>query len=529
MPGDDYTRDPNDLDRQVLSFGGSSFFGYEKIVRQRDRITLEGDDVPPLYVGMQVELEGNSRGYVPGGFAPGDKVEISDFRFPFEDGASDHIIRVSNKENDGWVKPSNIVKQRQPPRDDDADFLAADAANYARPPDAAAPEPEHLELLKQGAKCWNLWRERNPNIIPRLSGQDLRGIDLREVNLSRADLSSIEGYGIDLYRANLQSANLRRAFLQSASLHQANLAGADLSDASLSSGNLMGARLQKATLRGTTCLNCDFHSANLNRADLTAANLNYAHLFDANLSGATLIDTFLMATLLIRVNLKQAELRGCNVHGAAVWKIQMDANTTQTSLIVSDLNDPTLITDNLEIAQLIHLLTNASAIGKVINSMTGRAVLLLGRFTKERMEVLTAISDHLRQLGDLPIIFNFDKPVDRSVTETVRILAGLSKFIIADLTDPKSSPYESHITVPDMAVPFLPIILSGQKEFSMFEDLYDYPWLLDGFEYRNKDHLIENLDALRAEAQVKREDIQLRRNKRKAASFRTELPGLRAG
>ena len=188
---------------------------------------------------------------------------------------------------------------------------------------------------------------------------------------------------------------------------------------------------------------------------VTGSLLAYQWRFNgANLSGATLIDTYLMATLLIRVNLKRAELQGCNVHGAAVWKIQTDANTRQTNLIVSDLNDPTLITDNLEIAQLIHLLTNASAIGKVINSMTGRAVLLLGRFTKERMEVLTAISDRLRQLGDLPIIFNFDKPVDRSVTETVRILAGLSKFIIADLTDPKSSPYESNITVPDMAVPY---------------------------------------------------------------------------
>src|SRR5919106_2032577 len=57
--------------RKEFSFGGSSFFGYNKIVKQGDRVTLEGEDVPRLYQGMMVELRGDSRGYVPGGFRPG--------------------------------------------------------------------------------------------------------------------------------------------------------------------------------------------------------------------------------------------------------------------------------------------------------------------------------------------------------------------------------------------------------------------------------------------------------------------------
>jgi hypothetical protein len=67
--------------------------------------------------------------------------------------------------------------------------------------------------------------------------------------------------------------------------------------------------------------------------------------------------------------------------------------------------------------------------------MTGGAILPLGRFVPERMSVLSAIAGRLRQLGDLPIIFNFDKPVYPNTTEMLRILAGLSKVIIADLTD----------------------------------------------------------------------------------------------
>jgi hypothetical protein len=158
----------------------------------------------------------------------------------------------------------------------------------------------------------------------------------------------------------------------------------------------------------------------------------------------------------------------------------------------------------------------------VIDSMTGKAVLLLGRFTPERMPVLSAIADRLRRLGDLPITFNFDKPADRNITETLRILAGLSKFIIADLTDPKSTPYESHVAVPDMAIPFVPIIQQGQDEFSMFDDLHDYDWVLEGFAYRDTDHLLENLELLRDEALLKREKIRVRRNTPRKA-FRTDL------
>jgi hypothetical protein len=42
----------------------------------------------------------------------------------------------------------------------------------------------------------------------------------------------------------------------------------------------------------------------------------------------------------------------------------------------------------------------------------------------------------------LPIVFNFDKPETKDFTETVRLLAGLVKFVIADLSSPKSVPYE---------------------------------------------------------------------------------------
>ena len=69
-------------------------------------------------------------------------------------------------------------------------------------------------------------------------------------------------------------------------------------------------------------------------------------------------------------------------------------------------------------------------------------------------------------------MFNFDRPETKDFTETVRLLAGLSKFVIADITNPKSWPLELQATIPEIMVPFQPIIEQGEKPFAMLQDLW---------------------------------------------------------
>jgi hypothetical protein len=70
----------------------------------------------------------------------------------------------------------------------------------------------------------------------------------------------------------------------------------------------------------------------------------------------------------------------------------------------------------------------------------------------------------------------------------------LSRFIIADLTDPSSIPLELGTVVPTTPVPVRPIILSGQKEFSMFGDLRQrYDWVLATHCYDSPEKLIADL------------------------------------
>ena len=66
-------------------------------------------------------------------------------------------------------------------------------------------------------------------------------------------------------------------------------------------------------------------------------------------------------------------------------------------------------------------------------------MLLLGRFTDGRIAILERLRDELRKRDFLPFVFNFDKPETKDFTETVRLLAGMSRFVIADITNPRSA------------------------------------------------------------------------------------------
>ena len=98
----------------------------------------------------------------------------------------------------------------------------------------------------------------------------------------------------------------------------------------------------------------------------------------------------------------------------------------------------------------------------MIGAAAGRLVLLLGRFTGPHREMLDRVSySTLADRQYIPMVFDFSPPDGRDVIESVAILAGLSHFVIADLTDPRSTPLESQLLVPMLAIPFFPIVHRG--------------------------------------------------------------------
>jgi hypothetical protein len=147
-------------------------------------------------------------------------------------------------------------------------------------------------------------------------------------------------------------------------------------------------------------------------------------------------------------------------------------------------------------------------IREVIDTITSKVVLILGRFTADRKPVLNALRDELRRRGLSPIVFDFEIPRDRDITETVTLLARMARFVIADLTDPRSIPQEIQAIAPDVAVPIQPLILAGHEPWSMFRDLRrKYHWVLEPYEYIDQQHLLATLSDVLAPAEAKREEL----------------------
>src|SRR5215208_4586282 len=88
--------------------------------------------------------------------------------------------------------------------------------------------PEYLNILMQGVKIWNQWRDENPDIRPDFRGQYLSRLNIRLVNFSGTDLTN---------------ANLREAILMGADLTSAILTGANLTGMIFTGANLTGADL----------------------------------------------------------------------------------------------------------------------------------------------------------------------------------------------------------------------------------------------------------------------------------------------
>jgi hypothetical protein len=308
--------------------------------------------------------------------------------------------------------------------------------------------PEHLQILKQGVEAWNQWRAANPGIRP----------DLAEAPLARENLR-----GANLYQTDLREANLARA---------------DLVEAELSSADLF-----QADLRGANLLGADLSRANLSRADLTAVRL-------------------------VETDLNEANLAGCQVYGISAWDVHL-AGAQQSDLIITPSGEPVITVDNLEVAQFIYLLLHNEKIREVIDTITSKAVLILGRFTPERKVVLDVLRDELRHRNYLPIVFDFEQPASRDLTETLSTLAHIARFIIADITDAKSIPQELERIVPALpSVPVQPILLASAGEYGMFEHFKRYPWVLEIYQYESPQDVIASLtDKVIAPAEVKAKEL----------------------
>jgi uncharacterized protein YjbI with pentapeptide repeats len=293
---------------------------------------------------------------------------------------------------------------------------------------------DQLIILLQGVAAWNKWRTKKLD--------------------DKIDLSG---------------ANLIKAYLSDANLSGADLSGAKLIEADLSIADLSKATLTKADLRGT-----NFSRANFSMADLSGADLSWADLSEANLEGATLTN--------------------CYIYAISAWSLKLNDETKQRDLIITPPKETDITIDNIEVAQFVYLLLHNEKIRDVIDTITSKVVLILGRFTPERKAVLDAIRDELRKHNYLPVMFDFDKTASRDLTETISTLAHMARFVIADITDASAVPTELERITPGLpSVPIVILIHRSNKTYALFDHIRRYPWVLEPYRYEDQAELIASI------------------------------------
>jgi uncharacterized protein YjbI with pentapeptide repeats len=391
------------------------------------------------------------------------------------------------------------------------------------------PAVEYWILLDNDVECWNRWRKEDPERYPDLEGvslsrKHLAHVDLNRCNLTGSHLNHTDLSHSDLERANLSNASLTGADLtgahmlrvaacgtnfagaifDDANLIQADLTNTHLADASFESANLAGSDISRASLFHANLRRTKLNNAKLSWSNLTGVNMSYADLSNSDLTGVSFIDANLAGADLSGANLRfarfidstldGANLSGCRVYGTSVWNIS-SREAIQSDLIISRPDEMLISVDNLAVAQFIYLLLDSKDIRNAIDTISSKAVLILGRFTPERLEVLNGLRECLRVRGYLPLLFDFEGPSTRDRTETVSVLAHLARFILGDITEARSVAQELGVLVPNLpSVPVQPLLLRSEEPYGMFEHLQRYPWVLPVYEYADKDELLSHLD-----------------------------------
>ena len=327
---------------------------------------------------------------------------------------------------------------------------------------------------------------------------------MRRINFVNCRLEHCEFRGCDLSFAQ---------FDQTSSLLSAIFDEVDGTAGILRDARFIGTRLVDVNFGSLLAERADFHRAKLESVNFNSTKLARSRFIDNRMAGVNFLDANLEEAVFVRNHLSNCKLHEILVTGIAAWKNGFDSVSLDQQSCVIDDRLPLRIR-NIETAQLIAQVRERK-FSNAVNEMTRCAVLLLGRFEGERSKSLDAIKIGLEARGYLPLIFDFTKPTDRTTTETVVLLAHMVKFVVADISEPRSVGHELRSIIPTLGVPVVPVIFADEKAFSMFGDYWRYDWVLDIVEYRDTNDLANKLqDRIINPALQKAEQIDARRQTR---------------
>lgn len=307
-------------------------------------------------------------------------------------------------------------------------------------------QEDYDQIVLQGAEVWNAWRVKNPGPIdftapnwydcPGPWGVQIKGRN--DLRFSRMNLS-----GVSIYKAFAEGLNLRDSVFDGTHFEEGDFSRADFSGASFRNTTFNKTILTGATFDGATFVNC---------------NLNRVNLVDASFCVKEITETV--------------------VYGIAAWDLHTCDDMKQSKLVIEKTYDlysdliqqgvVPMMVDDIELAQFVYYLSSHKKLRDTLNILNRKGVLLLGRFKDGGLERLYSMREWLQDKGYMPMIFDFERPDNLSLTETVVTMAGLSKFVIADLSG-SSVPAELQSILSQIKKP----VLAFGDPYALFPDLAD--------------------------------------------------------
>jgi|LGOV01.1.fsa_nt_gb uncharacterized protein YjbI with pentapeptide repeats len=328
---------------------------------------------------------------------------------------------------------------------------------------------EHIKILKLGIREWNQWRKVYPKIRPDLSG--INFYDVFPGSNDMYDIPAIEGANFD--DCNLRNAEMRDREFNNCSFISAELHMADLCFAYFYNCQFNDTRMRLSRIGSTIFSGCIF----------CESDLSYSSAENTSFTNCYIERTKFKSVHFVKADFTESRIIKCNVYGISSWDMILE-NTIQEDIYIMEDEDDLLSVDDIELAQFIYMMIENKNLRRIIDTITSSVVLILGRFTTERKKILDRIKLQVREHGLIPILFDFEGPDSRDVTETVKVLANISRFVIADLTDAKSIPQELMIIVPTSpSLVIYPILAETEREYGMYSFFDNYSWVKEITKY----------------------------------------------
>lgn len=316
-------------------------------------------------------------------------------------------------------------------------------------------EDDPAKILSRGAKVWNEWRKRNP-----------QQISFNQPHWYHSPSRSRSSRGKQVKGRNL-----------------VDFTGLDLSRLVILKPFAEGIRLPGSVWEGSVIDEGDFSRANFTGATFRNTKFNKTIFTDADFSGATFINCNLNRVNLVGANFHVKEITETVVYGISAWDLKTPGDLKQSKLVIertselySDLvaqGKVPMMVDDIELAQFVFYLSNHKKLRDTLNVLNQQGVLILGRFSDGGLQRLDTIREWLRGKGYMPMIFDFVRPDNLSLTETVVTMAGLAKFVVADLSG-GSVPAELAAILSQIRKP---VVVFG-RPYALLPDLEDQSSLL---------------------------------------------------